>query len=152
METFSALLALCAGNSPVNGDIPTQRPVTRSFDVFFDLRLNKQVGKQSWGWWSETPTRSSWRQSNGLPLVIWNIINHFVYAALGQTLNIFCPNDAVWCRKTWLSLVEVMACCHYCNLCRLMLTISGVLWHWQQGNFISNDTMVNIFSFVFCVN
>ena len=40
METFSAQLAICAGNSPVPGDFPTQRPVTRSFDVFFDLRLN----------------------------------------------------------------------------------------------------------------
>ena len=40
METFSALLAICAGNSPVPGVFLTQRPVTRSFDVFFDLRLN----------------------------------------------------------------------------------------------------------------
>ena len=40
METFSALLVICAGNSPVPGDFPAQRPVTRSFDVFFDLRLN----------------------------------------------------------------------------------------------------------------
>ena len=39
METFSALLALCAGNSPVPGEFPTQRPVTRSFDVFFDVRV-----------------------------------------------------------------------------------------------------------------
>ena len=39
METFSALLALCVGNSPVPGEFPTQRPVTRSFDVSFDLRL-----------------------------------------------------------------------------------------------------------------
>ena len=40
MEVFSAILALCAGNSPVTGEFPSQRPVTRSFDVFFDLRLN----------------------------------------------------------------------------------------------------------------
>ena len=51
IETFSALLAICAGNSPVTGEFPTQRPVTRSFDVFFDLRLNKRLSKQSWGWW-----------------------------------------------------------------------------------------------------
>ena len=37
METFSALLTICAGNSPVSGEFPTQRPVTRNFDVFFDL-------------------------------------------------------------------------------------------------------------------
>ena len=35
METFSALLAICAGNSPVTDELPTQRPVPRSFDVFF---------------------------------------------------------------------------------------------------------------------
>ena len=40
METFTALLALCAGNSPATGEFPAQRPVTRSFDVFYDLRLN----------------------------------------------------------------------------------------------------------------
>ena len=46
METFSALLATCAGNSPVPGEFPAQRPVTRSFDVFFDLHLNKRLSKQ----------------------------------------------------------------------------------------------------------
>ena len=40
METFPRLLAIWAGNSPVPGEFPSQRPVTRSFDVFFDLRLN----------------------------------------------------------------------------------------------------------------
>ena len=48
METFPALLAICAGNSPVLGEFPAQRPVTQSFDVFFDLRLNKRLSKQSW--------------------------------------------------------------------------------------------------------
>ena len=43
METFSTLLAICAGNSPVTEEFPTQRPVTRSFDVFFDLRMNTQL-------------------------------------------------------------------------------------------------------------
>ena len=37
---------LCAGNSPVTGEFPAQRPVTRRFDVFFDLRLNKRLSKQ----------------------------------------------------------------------------------------------------------
>ena len=46
METFSALLAICAGNSPVTGEFPVQRPVTQSFDVFFDVRLNKRSSKQ----------------------------------------------------------------------------------------------------------
>ena len=48
------------------GEFPAQRPVTRSFDVFFDLRLNKRLSKQSWGWWFETPSWSLWRQCNEL--------------------------------------------------------------------------------------
>ena len=47
METFSAILAIYAGNSPVTGEFPTQRPVTRNFDVLFDLRVNKRLSKQS---------------------------------------------------------------------------------------------------------
>ena len=66
MVTFSALLALCARNSPVTGEFPLQRPVTRSFDVFFDVRLNKRLSKQSWGWWFETPSRPLWRHSNDI--------------------------------------------------------------------------------------
>ena len=66
METFSATLALCAGNSPVTGEFPAQWPLTRSFDVYFDLRLNKPLNKQSWGWWFETPSRSLWRHCNAL--------------------------------------------------------------------------------------
>ena len=64
IEKFSALLALCAGNSPVSGEFPAQRPVTQSFDVFFDLRLNKKLGKQLWDWWYETPSSSLWRPCN----------------------------------------------------------------------------------------
>ena len=45
METFSALLAISARNSSVPGEFPPQRPVTRGFDVFFDLRLNKRLSK-----------------------------------------------------------------------------------------------------------
>ena len=64
METFSALLVLCTRNSLVTGEFPSQRPVTRSFDVFFDLRLNKRLSKQSRRWWFETPLRSLWRHCN----------------------------------------------------------------------------------------
>ena len=65
METVSAILAICAGNSPVTGEFPAQRPETRSFDVFFNLHLNKRLSKQSWGWWFETPLRPLWRRCNG---------------------------------------------------------------------------------------
>ena len=46
------------------GEFPTQRPVTRSFDVFLDLRLNKRLNKQSWCWWFETLSRPFWRHRN----------------------------------------------------------------------------------------
>ena len=64
MEIFSALLVICAGNSPVPGEFPAQRPVTRNFDVFCDLRLNKRLSKQSRGWWFETLSCSLWRHCN----------------------------------------------------------------------------------------
>ena len=63
---ISALLALCAGKSPMTGEFPAQRPVTWSFDVFFDLPLNNRLSKQWWGWWFETPSCPLWRHSNGL--------------------------------------------------------------------------------------
>ena len=44
---------------------PRKRPVTRSFDIFFDLRLNKRLSKQSWCWWFETLLCPLWRQRNG---------------------------------------------------------------------------------------
>ena len=58
------LLALCVGNSPVTGEIPKQTPVMRNFGIFFDLRLNKRLNKQSLGWWFETPSRSLRRHCN----------------------------------------------------------------------------------------
>ena len=64
METFSALLAICAGNSQVTGEFPAQRPVTQSFDVFFDMQLSKWLSKQWWGWWFEMPSRPLWRHYN----------------------------------------------------------------------------------------
>ena len=55
METFSALLVICAG---------IHRSVTRSFNIFFDLHLNKRLSKQWWGWWFETTSRPLWCHSN----------------------------------------------------------------------------------------
>ena len=67
MDIFSALLTICAQHSPVPGEFPAQRPMARSFDVFFDLRLNKRFSKPSWGWWFETLSHPLWRHCN----VIW---------------------------------------------------------------------------------
>ena len=48
----------------VPGEFPAQRPVTRSFDIFFDLILNKRLSKQSWGFWFEALSCPLWRQCN----------------------------------------------------------------------------------------
>ena len=90
---ISALLAICAGNSPVNGEISAQRPVARSFDVFFDLRLNERLSKQSWGWWFETPSRPLWRHSNELPLCTYH---HFMKVKAQNS-------RASWIRLEWLN-------------------------------------------------
>ena len=86
METFSTFLALCAGNSPVSGESPEQTPLTRSFGVFFDLRLNKRSSKQSRRRWFETPLCPLWRHCNvwtgqwhvhsrvsSVPIHVWEI-------------------------------------------------------------------------------
>ena len=102
METFSALLALCVGNSPVTGEFPSQRPVTRSFGVFFHLCLNNRLSKQWWGWWFETPSRSLWRHCNGmnqlwpssatsfneLQTTISTTVNEFISALYAVSLEI----------------------------------------------------------------
>ena len=77
METFSALLALCVRNSPVNGEFLAQRPVTWSFDVFFYLRLNKRLSKQSGGWWFELTSRPLWRHCN---------VSVLIYSFIGQVM------------------------------------------------------------------
>ena len=84
METFSALLAICAGNSPISGEFPAQRPVMRSFDVIFDLCPNKRLSNQSWGWWFETPSGSLWRQSNGF---MRPQLHQYLYQFYIQPLN-----------------------------------------------------------------
>ena len=86
METFSALLAICAGNSPVPGELIAQRPVARSFHVFFDLQPNERLSKQSWAWWFDAPSRPLWCHSNGLLMVpsqcqgwCWKMVPYSVY-------------------------------------------------------------------------
>ena len=88
MEALSALLALCVDNSPVPGEFPTQRPATRSFEVFFDLRLNKRLSKQSCGWWSVTPSRWVWRHCN-VPTVVASVAKKIIkwYISIGAHMN-----------------------------------------------------------------
>ena len=61
-------------NSPVTSEFPAQRPVTRSFDVFFDLPLNKRLSKQWWGWWFETPSHTLWHHCNSKSRPPWSCL------------------------------------------------------------------------------
>ena len=133
MEAFSALLALCAGNSPVPAEFSSQRPVTRSFDVFFDLRLNKRLNKQ-WAWRFETLSRLLWRHCNVelFRRCQWSNPDKCGY------INSLWTSDAIWRQGSRSTLVQRMACClmapsHYLNQCWLIIT--KVQWYSSEGNF-----------------
>ena len=77
---FPRYWLLCAGNSPITDEFPSQRPVTQSFDVFFDQHLNKRLSKQWWGWWFETPLHPSWRHCN--------VVSSFINICCGHDVHI----------------------------------------------------------------
>ena len=148
METVSALLALCVGNSPVTDEFPLQRPVTPCFDGFFDLRLNKQ----SWDWWFETPSRSLWRHCNVRKTTLWQINNNkwdtnckksirvvpdaIIYKKTDPLRNLVAYfNQGSVCKmKThlWLNLfsTSVVICFYKHNLCaNCCLTLNFQQWN-----------------------
>ena len=106
METFSALLAICAGNSSVTGEFPAQRPVTRSFDIVFHMRLNERLSKQSWDWCFETPSRSicttASRQINALKRLT-KFLNErsriLVYKSFISSNFNYCPVTWMFCGR-----------------------------------------------------
>ena len=125
METFPALLAVCAGNSPVTGEFPTQRPETGSFHVFFDLRLDKRLSKQWWGWSFETPSCPLWRHCNVLCAIrtIWEdyILRaysvhwykkraHYQFLAETGQLSILRITPFAWTERRWLQANCSMTC------------------------------------------
>ena len=130
METFSALLIHCAGNSSVIGEFPAQRPVTWSFDVSFDLHLDKFFSKQSWGWWFETPLRSLWRHRNGLE----RNCRWFCSGLNVLTINTLRPRQNGRHFQTtfsnvfsWMKMYEFRLKFHWTLFLRVQLTISQ---HW----------------------
>ena len=105
MKTSSALLALCVGNSPpVTGEFPSQRPVARSFGVFFDLCLNKRLNKQSRRRWFETPSRSLWRHWNAC-FYTWTLCV-CVYVIFEQSRKHSYPNQYIPSRNNAHSMQE----------------------------------------------
>ena len=104
METFSALQAKWVGNSPVPSEFPAQRPVTQSFDVFFDLGLNKSLSKQWQGRWFKTASHPLWRHCNAK-----NMFFHIMaYVPLGKNVRI-AEESAIKlkCYQIWYLFIDV---------------------------------------------
>ena len=99
-----------------SGEFPTQRPVAGSFDAFFDLRLNKRLSKQSWGWWLETLSRPLWRHRNELKSC--ENFPCFIYDLNDYVMLQFCT-----CRDSW----AVVVCA---NLRSDLVIIVTLAWHW----------------------
>ena len=113
IETFSALLAICAENSPVPGEFTAQRPVTRSFDVSFDLRLNKRLSKQWWGWWFETLSHPLWRHPNDLVMFsgeLWNWFGRMLYVHLATLVSMTkCSKKYFWYGPRHVGLQNIIS-------------------------------------------
>ena len=134
-ETFSALLALCEGNPLVlTGGFPSQRSVTRNFDVFFDLRLNKWLSKQSRRRWFETslcPLTLIWRIlischewgyfENDIPL------NSRLYNAL-QSIKLVT-------KERWNSRVDMMPTLSSPGHVQLSPVTALMIWYYDNSRF-----------------
>ena len=134
---FREIGPLC-GEFTGPGEFPTQRPVTRSFDVFFDLRLNKALSKQSWGWWFETLSRSLWRHRKGLPKCnkechAWKVL--FIYWQ--PVAECCCPASGLWLTKSWLiihnSHIRVHCVPHYSVDRRVFLLFQECVTVWPRS-------------------
>ena len=82
-------------------EFPTKKPVTRSFDVFFDLHLNKRLSKQLWRWWFETPSRSLWRHCS----VIRTSESSHTFSRI--TTILYARKHTISCTRTWLIWISV---------------------------------------------
>ena len=151
METFSALLTICAGNSPGTG-AKAQRPVTRSFDVCFHLRVNKRLSKQSWGWWFETPSRPLWRHTNEI-CIPWNNPNN-IHEICEQIIRVRVHMMA-WSEKffilmNWLSFSTLRPkFCHLQYIIHYWLEVRILYKSETQKVNISYITHVFLFIFLF---
>ena len=110
---------LLCGEFTGPGEFPTQRPVTRSFDVFFDMRMNKRLSKQPWGWWFETPSWSLWRQylripAKCIPHLCFSISLYFIeYICLNPGHDVYEGSNICWIvlRYCYLDFVSSPAVC-----------------------------------------
>ena len=141
---------LC-GEFTVPGDFPTQRPVTRSFDVFFDLRLNKRLSKQPWGWWFQTPSWSLWRQCNGgdwlyrvnpshsIDSNSWDVVDDSMRIKLQSVIRIllaFCGTFLIFDHTYRRSVHGKTACMTQCRIERGVSNTVKVAVSWKVKGLI----------------
>ena len=135
-----------AENSPVPGEFPAQRPVTRGLDVFFDLRLNKRLSKQSWGWWFETLSRPLWRQFNHLLRYGVQQAREYIYDMMNGMLGNpwFCiTKTKVRCRKffgrmEYSFLLKPLLSCFYQKLSISVPSLLHIVITWTCVSLMHN--------------
>ena len=152
METLSLTLALCVGNSPVTGECPSQRSVTRSFDLFFDLRLNNDwVNNHEAGDWKRHRAHYDVTVMNwGLTWPIWhaesavneNYVNKlylfhlYINAPIEYLFCVICTpykNTHLWKSLSfiYLFLIQWFSICYiiyWC--CKSPVIINTTVYHW----------------------
>ena len=137
MEAFSTLLARWAGNSPVTGEFRSRRPV-QSFDVFVDLRPNKQLSKQSRGWSFEMPSRSLWRHCNESRGSVGPLVTNDFTQITSFTQICSVETSKRFRLRKYLSLVKEILC-HCCSwkieLYRLYLKVLNPL-SWSNADLL----------------
>ena len=123
------------------GEFTTQRPVMRSFDVYFDLSPNKRLSKQSWVWWFETPSCSLWRHRNvKSKWALWRCLVT-IYSAVKQRYGTLLSN-------TDARVITVTDCgpvtpCVNINVDQHWLQIKEVLYYCCQSNLLETAHYLN---------
>ena len=124
MEIFSALLALCVGNSLVTEEFPSHRRVTRSFDIFFDLRRNELINA-----WVKNREAGDLRRHHAHNDVILMCIGH--YTSKPETLDIApkCEINIYIIFPVPLFIIKALSYCHF-SITKFMLYVTGLNTRW----------------------
>ena len=138
MKTFSALLAICAGNSPVTGEFPAQRPVKRDVGVFFDLRLTRRLSKQWRSWWFETPSCQLWRHCNEILHYLWEKKN------LSKIMKLHCFRPPHLSLTPLFNAVYLMDLVLYIYIYIYICRVRWLMWHYSHKQLYSARTAAAI--------